>query len=140
MVTTLIVSQGDLACEILNSVRAIAGGARGMRSLCTDWGESLESTKDRVREAVRQIDDGDGVLVLTDLHGATPTNAALMLADERRIEVVCGVNLPMVVRLACRQGEELDLSATAQWIAGKGSRAITHLRPNNHSVGSEAEA
>ncbi len=140
MVTTLIVSQGKLANEILESTRMIAGGTRGIECLCTEWGESLEATRDLVDQAVRKIDEGDGVLVLTDLHGATPTNAALMLAEKGRVEVVCGVNLPMVVRLACRQREWCDLSETARWIAGKGSRAISHLESSSKPVSMKVRA
>ena len=127
MVVTLVVSQGKLAEEILQSARIISGALPCIESLCVDWGESQETTRELIAAAIERLDQGQGVLVLTDLHGATPTNAALRLAEEGRVEVVCGVNLPMVVRLACRQREEMDLGETADWIAAKGSGAVSHL-------------
>ena len=73
-----------------------------MQALSLDWDAPRESLLDRLRGVIGKLDEGDGVLILTDLFGDTPSNLALGLIDTGRVEVVTGVNLPMVLRLACQ--------------------------------------
>lgn len=129
MVHTLIVTQGELARQLLDSARTIAGELSGIDALCLDWGGDLAGASARLEEAVEGLDDGDGVLLLTDLHGGTPTNAARELLTAGRVEVVAGVNLPMIVRLACRCREERTLSEIADWIVEKGAHSIVRVAP-----------
>jgi PTS system mannose-specific IIA component len=84
----------------------------------------MEAARAELGEAIRAVDEGEGVLVLTDMFGGTPANLALTFLDER-IEVVTGVNLPMVVKLASTRRDGLDLAATAQLLTGYGQKNIT---------------
>jgi len=124
MIGVLIVTHGRLAQELLEAARAIAGELPNFHALALDWKEGLEEGKRRIAEEVRQLDSGEGVLVLTDMFGDTPSNAALALANALPLEVVSGVNLPMVVRLGCAQSSTLGLRETARWLEIKGRRSI----------------
>jgi len=124
MIGKLIVSHGRLAEELLAAARNIAGEVTGIRALSLDWSEGSDEAEASIGREIEALDDGDGVLVLTDMFGDTPCNAAVALSHRGRVEIVSGVNLPMVVRLACASPEEADVVELAHWIVGKGKAAI----------------
>lgn len=124
MIGVLIVTHGALADELLSAARTIAGELPNFRALSLDWKVGLEEAKGRIADAVTGLDTGAGVLVLTDMYGDTPSNAAFSLARAGRVEVVTGVNLPMAVRLGCTQTEHLDLHELARAIELRGRRSI----------------
>jgi len=124
MIGTLILSQGRLATELVEATRTIVGELPAMEALELGWQTTREECLRRVGEAVDRLDSGEGVLVLTDMHGATPFNAAQELAETRRIHVLAGTNLPMVVRLACCRPEGLSLDQLTDWIEAKGRDSI----------------
>ncbi len=80
---------------------------RELRVLDVDGGGDIEQTLARARELVREVDRGEGVLVLTDAYGATPGNVATRLAESERVAVLAGVNLPMLLRAVCYRGGQL---------------------------------
>ena len=123
-VQALVVTHGDLAAELLSTARLISGTAEGVSALCLDWEDSLEEARRKVEEAVRRLDQGSGVLILTDIFGDTPSNAAIGLRKPGRIEVVTGVNLPMVLRLACSGDRPEAIRDLALWIREKGRKSI----------------
>jgi PTS system mannose-specific IIA component len=123
-IPVLIVTHGGLAGELLAAARVIAGELPGFEALALDWSEDLEAARQRVGERVATLDRGDGVLVLTDMYGDTPYNAAASWARSRRVEVVTGVNLPMVVRLGCLRDSHAGLEELARWLEVKGRRSI----------------
>ena len=124
MIGVLIVTHGRLASELLAAAEVIAGALPNFRALSLDWSEGLEDARERIAVAVRSLDEGAGVLVLTDMFGDTPSNAAVGLYDEGKVEVISGVNLPMVVRLGCARTSQLPLVEAAQWLESKGRRSI----------------
>lgn len=124
MVATLIVTQGRLAESLLDSTRRIAGEAPRMEALRLEWEISMEEAVRQIREAVGRLDADSGVLVLTDMPGGTPFNAARRLESEGAVAVLSGVNLPMVVRLACCQPDGMSLSQLVEWIREKGRKSI----------------
>ena len=124
MLGVLIVTHGRLAAELLAAAQTIAGEMPGFRALSLDWSDGIEEARRRISDEVAQLDGGEGVLVLTDMFGDTPSNAALALRDEGRVEVLSGVNLPMVVRLACARDTRRPLAETARWLEVKGRRSI----------------
>lgn len=126
MIGVLIVTHGGLARELLSAAEMITGGLNGFEALSLPWAEGFEEARERIRAALARLDAGRGVLVLTDMFGDTPTNAALSLAEPGRVEVVTGVNLPMVVRLGCIATQELGVGDLARWLQAKGRRAIRH--------------
>lgn len=141
MIGKLIVSHGRLAEELLAAARAITGDVPGFRALALDWAEGSEEARERIGREVDALDDGHGVLILTDMFGDTPCNAALSHCRPGRVEVVSGVNLPMVVRLAWASAEMTDVEELASWIIGKGRASIRAGEARSRTpCGSEGEA
>ena len=125
MLSTLIVSHGGLARELLASAQTISGETDRFEALSLDWSDGPEEVKNKIGAALRRLDLGDGVLVLVDTYGGTPHKAALALAEAERVEVVSGVNLPMVMRLACLGNrQQTEPRQAAEWLQEKGRAAI----------------
>ncbi len=125
MIGVLIVTHGRLAAELLSAAQTIAGDLPGFRALSLEWTEGIDEARRRIVEELAGLDVGDGVLILTDMFGDTPSNAALALREEGRVEVLSGVNLPMVVRLGCTHVADRPLAETARWLEIKGRRSIS---------------
>jgi len=126
VIGVLIVTHGGLAGELLSAAEMITGGLNGFEALSLRWTEGFEEARGQIAAAIERLNAGSGVVVLTDMFGDTPTNAALSLARPGFAEVITGVNLPMVVRLGCLATQEMALSDLARWLQVKGRRAIRH--------------
>ena len=101
MIPVLVLTHGDLATELIAAAREIDSQlGDGTSALALPWDIDSDEATSRLKKAVRELDDGNGVIVLTDMFGGTATNIALPLMEAGRIEVVTGVNLPMLVKLA----------------------------------------
>ena len=124
MVQVLILSHGALAHALVDTAERIVGRLADVQALSLDWDEPREHLLARMHEVVASIDEGDGVLILTDLFGDTPSNLAQGLIDPGHVEVVTGVNLPMVLRLACQGSRPGALHDLACWIQTKGQQGI----------------
>jgi PTS system mannose-specific IIA component len=124
MIGTLILSHGKLADELLASARTISGGMEGFGAVSLDWSDGFDEAQAKIRAALELLDRGDGVLVLTDMFGGTPCNVALTFLDPGRVEIVTGVNLPMVVRLACLGDREMPIQEVARWLREKSRASI----------------
>lgn len=130
MVSTLILTHGGLARELLAAAETIAGQLPRFRTLCLNWNDGPEEAANKVRRIIEELDDGDGVIILTDMFGGTPNNVALRVRDVGRVEIVSGVNLPMVLRLACRSGggcEDMAVGELARWLEGKGRDSVRRV-------------
>lgn len=125
-VAVLVLTHGPLARELLASARAIAGELEHFDALALGWSDGIEETRQKLGEALRRLDRGAGVLVLTDIFGGTPSNVAMALREPGRVEVVSGVNLPMLVRLGCSKltAGKMSLAEMAEWIRDKGKASI----------------
>ncbi len=124
MTSVLLVTQGRLAQELLAAAETIAGVRPDIRALSLDWQEGIDSARSRIAQAAAELERGEGVLILTDMYGSTPSNAAIALSVPGRIEVVTGVNLPMVVRMSCSSVLPGTLAETARWLEEKGRRSV----------------
>lgn len=124
MFKVLVLTHGRLAEVLVDSARMIAGEAPGMAALALEWDDTFEQAHGKVAAAVDRLDEGDGVLILTDMYGGTPFNVARTLAEPGRVEIVTGVNLPMVLRMSCFQEDEPTLARAAEWILAKGQSAM----------------
>ena len=124
MVGIVVATHGRLAEELLSTAEGIVGVLPQARAVSIGADASMEEQRARLGEAIQAVDSGDGVLVLTDMFGGTPANLALTFLDER-IDVVTGVNLPMVLKLATARAEPLALRAAAELITGYGQKNIT---------------
>jgi len=123
MLGLLVISHGRLAEELVNAVRTIVGPVESLEAVSIGWDDAVDASTRRIEEAVGRVDCGQGVLLLTDMFGGTPTNLALALHDPGRIEIVTGVNLPMLIKFANLR-EQLDLQDAAGRIADQGREAI----------------
>ena len=137
MISTLIVSHGQLANELLAAARKIVGELPRLAALCLDWDCDAESVHQQVHRAVLEADRGEGVLILVDLYGGTPYNGAISLlctGEPKReetcpVEIVAGVNLPMVLRIGCMSDQDLKLRQAAEWLSAKGQGSICVAKP-----------
>ena len=127
----LLLTQGNLAREFLVSAQAITGGLEDFKAVCLDWKDGLEEGCIQVRAALDEMgaDEEDGILILTDMFGGTPCNVALSFRKAGKVEVIAGVNLPMVVRLGCLRRMDFSLEETAEWLRDKGRRSICIAGP-----------
>jgi PTS system mannose-specific IIA component len=124
MVGLVVATHGRLAEELLRTAEGIVGPLEQCAWVSVAADVSMDEARARLGEAVRRVDTGDGVLVLTDMFGGTPANLALTFLDEK-VEVVTGVNLPMIVKLATARGGALALRAAAELITAYGQKNIT---------------
>jgi PTS system mannose-specific IIA component len=124
MVGKLILTHGGLARELLAAAQVISGRQAPFEALSLDWTAGFEEARATVREAIDRLDQGEGVLILTDMYGTTPCNIAMTFLEPGRIEVLTGVNLPMVLRLSCQAGEEGDLAQVARGLQIKAQRSF----------------
>jgi PTS system mannose-specific IIA component len=121
----LILTHGGVARELLAAARVIVGPMPNFEALSLDWGDCYEDAQAKIRGAVERLDQGAGVLILTDMFGGTPCNLAVKFQRPGSVEVIGGVNLPMVLRLAgLHDGGGMTLSETARWLQVKGQRSI----------------
>lgn len=125
MIGKVILSHGGLAGELLAAAEKIAGPLDGFVALSLDWKRGREHARQRIADAIERVDQGEGVLVLADMFGDTPCNAALSLLEPGRVELISGVNLPTVVRLGCEAGSrDRNLAELAAWAKGKARSSI----------------
>jgi PTS system mannose-specific IIA component len=119
----LVVTHGRLAEELVGSARRIIGDVEGLQAISIDWNDDVQEATQRIERACRELDRGRGVLLLTDMFGGTPTNLALSLHEPGRLEIVTGVNLPMLIKWANLR-EEQGLQETAAMIAEEARATI----------------
>jgi PTS system mannose-specific IIA component len=123
MVGLVIATHGQLAAELLRTAEGIVGPVPAAAAVSVDSSTSVEEARARLAAAIHQVGtDAEGVLVLTDMFGGTPANLALTFLDEQ-IEVVTGVNLPMLMKLASTRAS--GLAAAAELATVQGQKNIT---------------
>lgn len=119
----VIVSHGQLANELLAAAETVVGDIRHVTAVSIGWHDDVEMAEDQVQRAISSVSDGGGVLVMTDMFGGTPTNIAAMFLKAGEVEIVTGVNLPMVVKLASNN-KELSLTELALEVETQGKQSI----------------
>ncbi|MCD9187376.1 MAG: PTS sugar transporter subunit IIA [Pyrinomonadaceae bacterium] len=119
----VIVTHGQLANELLAAAETVVGNLNHIRAVSIGWHDDVEMAKDEISRAIKQVSSGKGVLLLTDMFGGTPTNISAMFLKENEVEIVTGVNLPMVIKLAS-QNKELSLIELASQVESQGKQAI----------------
>lgn len=116
-------THGRLAIELLNAAEAIVGDIQNVAAVSIGWHDDVDIARTMIEKAIRRVDTGDGVLILTDMFGGTPTNIASTFLDEGAIEIVTGVNLPMLIKLTHLTGE-VDLASAARSVKENGQSNI----------------
>src|ERR671927_277891 len=122
-VAGVIVSHGQVANELLSAAETIIGHMRHITAVSIGWHDDVEAAKNEIRRAMERVSDGGGVLLMTDMFGATPTNIASMFLQQGEVEVVTGVNLPMVIKLAGLQ-PGVPLEEVARLVRDQGRQGI----------------
>jgi PTS system mannose-specific IIA component len=122
-VAGVIVTHGHLASELLAAAEMIVGQVSHIAAVSIGWHDDVEAAHDEVERAISRVNEGGGVLLLTDMFGGTPTNIASMFLAEGEVEVVTGVNLPMVIKLASQAGQE-SLAEVARRVRDQGQEGI----------------
>ena len=123
MIGILIVTHGDLGAELLRTAQEIVGKLPRVESVSIQASEQIEKARKKIEAVLHRVNDGGGVLILTDLFGGTPSNLVLSYLEEGKLEVVTGVNLPMLMKLPALR-EERDVRALADKLAKYGQRNI----------------
>lgn len=100
MIGIVLVTHGNLAREFLVALEHVMGPQQGLSAVCIGPDDNMHKRRAEILESVRGCDTGEGVIVLTDLFGGTPSNLAISIMEHGRIEVLAGVNLPLLVKLA----------------------------------------
>ncbi len=124
MVGLVVATHGGLADELVRTAEGIVGKLEGCRTVSIGSGTDMAVSRELLGAAIQAVNGGDGVLVLTDMFGGSPANLALTFLDEG-IEVLTGVNLPMLLKLSTCRSEKLALAATAQMLTSYGQKNIT---------------
>lgn len=107
MIGLVLVTHGDLAKEFVKALEHVVGPQDRVATICIGPEDDMEQRRQEILEAVRSVDDGTGVAILTDMFGGTPSNLAISVMNGGSIEVVAGMNLPLLVKLAkvrCERG------------------------------------
>jgi mannose PTS system EIIA component len=119
----VIVSHGRVATELLAAAETVVGDLSHIAAVSIGWHDDVEAAKDEIARAIKNVSRGRGVIVLTDMFGGTPTNISAMFLKDGEVEIVTGVNLPMVIKLASNS-KEVPLSELAREIEEQGKQAI----------------
>ena len=123
MIGVVVVTHGQLATELVNAAETIVGDQPGFAAVSIGWHDAVELARNEIAEAIARVDSGSGVIVLTDMFGGTPSNLAITFLAETRVEVITGVNLPMLLKLAGTR-EVADLRELARRIREDGRTGI----------------
>ena len=123
----VIVTNNHLGEEFLKALQQIVPDPPEFESVAIEPGQSIEDMRKGIDRALTRADQGQGVLVLTDMFGGTPSNISLSFLDDRRVEVVTGLNLPMLIKLATLR-EEKELEDLAVFVKDYGRRNISVAR------------
>lgn len=100
MIGMILVTHGNLAEEFVNAMQHVVGRQDAVATVCIGPNDDMERRRREIAAAIKQVDSGEGAIILTDLFGGTPSNLAISLMQAGRVEVIAGINLPMLIRLA----------------------------------------
>lgn len=124
MIGVVVVSHGNIGTEMVRIAQSIVKEATPMAGVALEHDEDRDKTRRKILEAIESVDRNEGVLLLSDMFGGTPSNFCLSFLEEGKIEVVSGVNLPMVIKLANLRDSK-TLSEIAAFIRTYGQKNIT---------------
>ncbi|MGN3973793.1 PTS sugar transporter subunit IIA [Tsuneonella sp. SYSU-LHT278] len=120
MIGLILVTHGRLAEEFVSAMEHVVGPQEGIETICIGPHDDMEKRREEIAAAIAEVDTGAGAIVLTDLFGGTPSNLAISLLEAGRVEVIAGVNLPMLIRLAgARKAMDVTAAVSAARDAGK---------------------
>ncbi len=120
MIGIVLVTHGRLAEEFAAAAEHVVGKQLGVRTVCIGADDDLDQRREDIVKAVAEVDSGEGAIVLTDMFGGTPSNLAISIMDQANIEVIAGINLPMLIKLAsARECGDLKSAVESAQAAGR---------------------
>lgn len=122
-VAGVIVTHGHLAGELLAAAEMIIGPISHITAVSIGWHDDVDAARDEVQRAITRVSQGAGVLLMTDMFGGTPTNIASMFLEDGNVEVITGINLPMVIKLGSQSGQG-SLNEIARRVCDLGRQGI----------------
>ena len=123
MIGVVVVTHGQLATELVNSAEMIVGDLPHFTAVSIGWHDDVTDAREDIAQAIERVRGDGGVLLLTDMFGGTPSNLGMTFLETDRLEVITGVNLPMLIKLAGKTRSS-DLLAVAQEMREHGRNAI----------------
>ena len=123
MIGVVVVTHGQLANELVNAAEMIVGDLPQFTAVSIGWHDDVNDAREDIAQAIERVRAEEGVLLLTDMFGGTPSNLGMTFLDKDRLEVITGVNLPMLIKLASLRSS-LDLLAVAKEMRDHGRSAI----------------
>lgn len=123
MIGILVVTHGQLGEELVNATKKIVEEDLKIQAVSIDWNDNVDEAKRLVKQGIRRVDDGRGVLILTDMFGGTPTNISLSFLKKGKCEIVTGVNLPMLIKYTTLKDIE-NLKELANKLKEQGMKSI----------------
>ena len=133
MIGIVLVTHGTLAREFLAALEHVVGPLQDVSTVCIGADDDMEERRSEILEHVRVLDRGEGVIVVTDMFGGTPSNLAISILEQARVEVIAGANLPMLVKLAAVRDRPMAEAVQLAQEAGRkyitvASRLLAHRR------------
>jgi PTS system mannose-specific IIA component len=120
MIGMVLVTHGRLAAEFVAALVHVVGAQQNIEAICIDPDDDMERRRQDIRDAIARVEAGSGVVILTDMFGGTPSNLAISFMERSKVEVIAGINLPMLIKLASlRKTEPLGLAVTGAQEAGR---------------------
>lgn len=124
LIGVLITTHGNLGNELIHAAELIKGPLKDVMHVCVEQNKGVEDVKKEISNAIKKLDKGKGVLILTDLFGGTPSNISLSFMKEGKVEVLTGVNLPMLLKVSDIKAET-TLNEFATFIKDYGKKNIS---------------
>jgi PTS system mannose-specific IIA component len=125
MIGGVIVSHGRLAEELFNALTIILGEAPNIEAISIGWYDDVEESKKKINQSLKKVDQKNGAIIFTDMFGGTPSNLSFSFLTENRIEIITGVNLPMLIKFVSLQRSN-NLKDVAKKVVEQGKKNI-HL-------------
>ena len=100
MIGLVVVTHGRLAVELISALEHVVGPQSAVRTICIGPDDDMEKRRKEILSSVEEVDSGKGVILLTDMFGGTPSNLAISIMDQTNVEIIAGVNMPMLIKLA----------------------------------------
>ena len=123
MIGLVLVTHGNLAKEFISAMQHVVGYQEQVESVCIGPEDDMEVRRNEILEKVNAVNSGDGVVLLTDMFGGTPSNLALSMMDRAKVEILAGINLPMLIKIAGLRKEN-DLKKTVEGAQDAGKKYI----------------
>ena len=120
MIGMVLVTHGRLAAEFIAALEHVVGPQKQISAICIGPDDDMERRRQDIIDAIRNVESGQGVVILTDMFGGTPSNLAISVMERSKVEVIAGINLPMLIKLASnRQTEPLTNAVISAQEAGR---------------------